>query len=43
MIESAEAMVGIREIAQAGQGHLDALLFAAEDCGYNPKGEKGLR
>jgi citrate lyase subunit beta-like protein len=32
MIESAEAMVNIKEIAKAGQGHLDALLFAAEDC-----------
>ncbi|KAI9638637.1 Pyruvate/Phosphoenolpyruvate kinase-like domain-containing protein [Dioszegia hungarica] len=31
MIESAEAMVGIREIARAGEGHLNALLFAAED------------
>jgi citrate lyase subunit beta-like protein len=32
MIESAEAMVRINEIAAAGRGHLDALLFAAEDC-----------
>lgn len=32
MIESAEAMVNLREIAKAGSGHLDALLFAAEDC-----------
>jgi citrate lyase subunit beta-like protein len=33
MIESAEAMVKIERIAAAGKGHLDALLFAAEDCG----------
>lgn len=31
MIESAQAMVRIHEIAAAGKGHLDALLFAAED------------
>ncbi|RSH78814.1 uncharacterized protein EHS24_001729 [Apiotrichum porosum] len=31
MIESAEAMVKIERIAAAGKGHLDALLFAAED------------
>ncbi|KAK4688761.1 citrate lyase subunit beta-like protein, partial [Tremellales sp. Uapishka_1] len=31
MIESAIAMVGIKEIAQSGKGHLDGLLFAAED------------
>ncbi|KAL1406134.1 hypothetical protein Q8F55_007817 [Vanrija albida] len=31
MIESAVAMVRIEEIAQAGRGHLDSLLFAAED------------
>lgn len=34
MIESAQAMVRIHEIAAAGKGHLDALLFAAEDCGW---------
>ena len=32
MIESAEAMVKVHEIAKAGRGHLDGLLFAAEDC-----------
>jgi citrate lyase beta subunit len=32
MIESAEAMVKIHDIAKAGEGHLDGLLFAAEDC-----------
>jgi citrate lyase subunit beta-like protein len=32
MIESAEAMVRIQEIAKAGEGYLDGLLFAAEDC-----------
>lgn len=31
MIESAEAMVNINEIAASGHGHLDSLLFAAED------------
>ncbi|WVF72526.1 hypothetical protein IAT40_007343 [Kwoniella sp. CBS 6097] len=31
MIESARAMVGIQSIAASGKGHLDALLFAAED------------
>ncbi|OXC70511.1 hypothetical protein AYX13_00986 [Cryptococcus neoformans] len=31
MIESAEAMVAIEAIAASGKGHLDALLFAAED------------
>ncbi|BEJ13998.1 hypothetical protein CspHIS471_0311720 [Cutaneotrichosporon sp. HIS471] len=31
MIESAEAMLRIHEIAAAARGHLDALLFAAED------------
>lgn len=31
MIESAEAMVKLRDIASHGHGHLDALLFAAED------------
>ncbi|WWD15632.1 hypothetical protein CI109_100054 [Kwoniella shandongensis] len=31
MIENARAMVGIESIAASGQGHLDALLFAAED------------
>lgn len=32
MIESAEAMVKIHDIARSGAGHLDSLLFAAEDC-----------
>lgn len=32
MIESAEAMVKIHDIARAGKGYLDGLLFAAEDC-----------
>ncbi|WWC61474.1 uncharacterized protein I303_104058 [Kwoniella dejecticola CBS 10117] len=31
MIESARAMVEIENIARSGKGHLDALLFAAED------------
>lgn len=31
MIESAEAMVNIDAIAASGRGHLDSLLFAAED------------
>ncbi|WVQ98422.1 hypothetical protein IAU59_005545 [Kwoniella sp. CBS 9459] len=31
MIESAKAMIGIEGIAASGKGHLDALLFAAED------------
>ncbi|WRT66818.1 uncharacterized protein IL334_003781 [Kwoniella shivajii] len=31
MIESARAMVAIESIAASGKGHLDALLFAAED------------
>nr|XP_031858593.1 uncharacterized protein CI109_005973 [Kwoniella shandongensis]KAA5525665.1 hypothetical protein CI109_005973 [Kwoniella shandongensis] len=34
MIENARAMVGIESIAASGQGHLDALLFAAEDCEF---------
>ena len=32
MIESAEAMVKIHDIAKAADGYLDGLLFAAEDC-----------
>ncbi|ODO08670.1 citrate lyase subunit beta-like protein [Cryptococcus wingfieldii CBS 7118] len=31
MIENARAMMAIESIAQSGKGHLDALLFAAED------------
>ncbi|ORY21373.1 Pyruvate/Phosphoenolpyruvate kinase-like domain-containing protein [Naematelia encephala] len=31
MIENAIGMIRIEQIAQSGQGHLDALLFAAED------------
>lgn len=31
MIENAQAMVAIEAIAASGKGHLDALLFAAED------------
>ncbi|WVO16616.1 hypothetical protein L204_104295 [Cryptococcus depauperatus] len=31
MIETAKAMVDIKTIAASGRGHLDALLFAAED------------
>ncbi|WVQ70458.1 uncharacterized protein L199_008685 [Kwoniella botswanensis] len=31
MIESARAMIDIERIAGSGKGHLDALLFAAED------------
>ncbi|WVQ83310.1 hypothetical protein IAT38_005449 [Cryptococcus sp. DSM 104549] len=31
MIENARAMVAIEAIAASGEGHLDALLFAAED------------
>ncbi|KAE8538982.1 hypothetical protein D1P53_005352 [Cryptococcus gattii VGV] len=31
MIENAQAMVAIEAIAASGNGHLDALLFAAED------------
>lgn len=40
MIESAQAMVRIKEIAASGRGHLDALLFAAEDCELRPGGPK---
>jgi citrate lyase subunit beta-like protein len=32
MIESAEAMMRIHDIAASGAGYLDGLLFAAEDC-----------
>jgi citrate lyase subunit beta-like protein len=31
MIESARAMVGIKEIAQSGQGHLDGLLVGSDE------------
>jgi hypothetical protein len=33
MIENARGMVDIDRIARAGEGYLDGLLFAAEDCG----------
>lgn len=33
MIENARGMVDIERIARAGEGYLDGLLFAAEDCG----------
>lgn len=42
MIESAEAMVRIADIAASGRGHLDALLFAAEDCELCPTAEQWL-